>query len=47
MHTEHDATLEFEAKRLGNLDVKAQLELLKLSEAHVGERLETVRIVML
>jgi len=35
--TEHDATLELEAKRLGNLDVKALLELLKLSESHLGD----------
>ena len=34
--TEHDATLELESKRLGNLDVKALLELLKLSEDHLG-----------
>ena len=35
--TEHDATLELEAKRLGSLDVKALLELLKLSETHLGD----------
>lgn len=35
--TEHDATLELEAKRLANLDVKALLELLRLSEAPVGD----------
>ena len=32
--TEHDATLELEAKRLGTLGVKALLELLMLSEEH-------------
>ena len=35
--TEHDATLELEAKRLGNLDVKALLELLMLSERHLED----------
>ena len=44
--TEHDATLELEAKRLGSLDVKALLELLMLSEPHLkggeaGEAAET------
>lgn len=38
--TEHDATLELEAKRLGSLDVKALLELLMLSEAHLGDGAE-------
>jgi len=38
--TEHDARLEVEAKRLGNLDVKALLELLMLSEAHLGDGAE-------
>jgi hypothetical protein len=38
--TEHDATLEVEAKRLGSLDVKALLELLKLSETHLGDKPE-------
>lgn len=35
--TEHDARLELEAKRLGTLDVKAILELMKLSDDHVSE----------
>ena len=35
--TEHDATLELEAKRLGSLDVKALLELLKLSDQHLKD----------
>jgi hypothetical protein len=34
--TEHDARLELEAKRLGNLDVKALLELLMLSDQHLS-----------
>ena len=38
--TEHDATLELEAKRLGSLDVKALLQLLMLSEAHLGDGAE-------
>jgi len=33
--TEHDATLEVEAKRMGTLGVKALLELLKLSDQHL------------
>jgi hypothetical protein len=33
--TEHDATLELEAKRLGTLGVKALLELLMLSDEHL------------
>ena len=33
--TEHDARLELEAKRLGTLDVKALLELMKLSDEHL------------
>jgi hypothetical protein len=33
--TEHDATLELEAKRMGTLGVKALLELLKLSDQHL------------
>jgi len=40
--TEHDATLELEAKRLGSLDVKALLQLLMLSEAHLGDGAEVV-----
>jgi hypothetical protein len=35
--TEHDATLELEAKRLGSLDVKALLELLMLSDRHLED----------
>ena len=35
--TEHDATLELEAKRLGTLDVKALLELIKLSDQHLED----------
>jgi hypothetical protein len=35
--TEHDATLELEAKRLGTLDVKALLELMKLSDKHLED----------
>lgn len=35
--TEHDATLELEAKRLGTLDVKALLELIKLSDNHLDD----------
>jgi hypothetical protein len=35
--TEHDATLELEAKRLGNLDATALLEVLKASETHLGD----------
>ena len=35
--TEHDATLELEAKRLGTLDVKALLELMKLSDQHLAD----------
>ena len=34
--TEHDARLDLEAKRLGNLDVKALLELLMLSDEHLA-----------
>lgn len=33
--TEHDARLELEAKRLGTLDVKALLELMRLSDGHL------------
>ena len=33
--TEHDASLELEAKRLGTLDVKALLEMLRLSDHHL------------
>lgn len=35
--TEHDATLDLEAKRLGTLDVKALLELMKLSDQHLTD----------
>ncbi len=35
--TEHDATLELEAKRMGTLGVKALLELLMLSDEHVDD----------
>ncbi len=35
--TEHDARLELEAKRLGTLDVKALLELMKLSDQHLED----------
>jgi hypothetical protein len=35
--TEHEATLELEAKRLGTLDVKALLELMKLSDQHLQD----------
>ncbi len=35
--TEHEATLELEAKRLGTLDVKALLELMKLSDQHLED----------
>ena len=38
--TEHDATLDLEAKRLGTLNVKALLELLMLSETPVGDGAE-------
>ena len=35
--TEHEATLDLEAKRLGTLDVKALLELMKLSDQHLED----------
>jgi hypothetical protein len=35
--TEHDATLDLGAKRLGTLDVKALLELMKLSDKHLED----------
>ena len=38
--TEHDASLDLEAKRLGTLDVKALLELLKPTETHIGDGAE-------
>ena len=38
--TEHDVSLELEAKRLGNLDAKAIVELLRLSDAHVEDEVE-------
>ena len=38
--TEHDATLELEAKRLGTLDVKALLELLMLSDEHIDSSVD-------
>ena len=38
--TEHDASLDLEAKRLGTLDVKALLELLKPTETHTGDGAE-------
>ena len=36
--TEHDATLELEAKRLGSLDVQALLELMMLSSEHLEDQ---------
>ena len=38
--TEHDATLELEAKRLGTLDVKALLELMMLSDQHLDRSVD-------
>ena len=35
--TEHDASLELEATRLGTLDVKALLEMLRLSDQHLED----------
>ncbi len=40
LDTEHDATLELEAKRLGTLDVKALLELLMLSDQHLDDTVD-------
>ena len=36
--TEHDVTLDLEAKRAGTLDVRALLELLRLSPAHLDNQ---------
>ena len=38
--TEHDATLELEAKRLGTLDVKALVELMMLSNEHLDDSVD-------
>jgi hypothetical protein len=38
--TDHDATLELEAKRLGTLDVKALIELLMLSDQHIDNSVD-------